>query len=80
MPIFFVEKNVRSFCSAKASLIFSTKNIKVFGFCLSERNRVKYETSSGVISLSQAVHLSCICYKLTPANRDVIAYSDVMSL
>ena len=32
MPIFFVEKNVRSFCSAKASLIFSTKNFSVFGY------------------------------------------------
>ena len=31
MPIFFVEKNVRSFCSAKASLILSIKNISVFG-------------------------------------------------
>ena len=30
MPIFFCWKNVRSFCSAKASLIFSTKNITVF--------------------------------------------------
>ena len=30
MPIFFVEKNVRK--SAKASLIFSTKNISVFGY------------------------------------------------
>ena len=32
LPIFFVEKNVRSFCSAKVSLIFSTKNISVFGY------------------------------------------------
>ena len=31
MPIFVVEKNVRSFCSAKASLIFSTQNTSVFG-------------------------------------------------
>ena len=30
--IFFVEKNVRSFCNAKASLIFSTKNFSVFGY------------------------------------------------
>ena len=30
--MFFVEKNVRSFCSAKASLIFSIKNISVFGY------------------------------------------------
>ena len=29
---FFIEKNVRSFCIAKASLIFSTKNISVFGY------------------------------------------------
>ena len=29
MSIFFVGKNVRSFCSAKASLIFPTKNISV---------------------------------------------------
>ena len=28
--IFFVEKNERSFCTAKASYIFSTKNIGVF--------------------------------------------------
>ena len=28
---FFVEKNVRSFCCAKASLIFSTKNFSVLG-------------------------------------------------
>ena len=28
---YFLLKNVRSFCSAKASLIFSTKNISVFG-------------------------------------------------
>ena len=28
----FLLKNVRSFCSAKASLIFSTKNISVFGY------------------------------------------------
>ena len=28
----FCRKNVRSFCSAKASLIFSTKNISVFGY------------------------------------------------
>ena len=32
MLIFFAEKNVRSFCNAKASLIFSTKNISVFGY------------------------------------------------
>ena len=29
---YFLLKNVRSFCSAKASLIFSTKNISVFGY------------------------------------------------
>ena len=29
---FLLKKNVRSFCSAKASLIFSTKNISVFGY------------------------------------------------
>ena len=28
---YFLLKNVRSFCSAKASLIFSTKNVSVFG-------------------------------------------------
>ena len=28
----FVEKNVRSFCSAKASLIYSTNNTSVFGY------------------------------------------------
>ena len=28
---YFRWKNVRSFCSAKASFIFSTKNISVFG-------------------------------------------------
>ena len=32
MPIFFVEKNVGSFCSAKAFLISSTKNFSVFGY------------------------------------------------
>ena len=33
MPIFFCsKKNVRSFCNAKASLIFSTKNTSVFGY------------------------------------------------
>ena len=32
MPVFFVEKYVRNFCSAKASLILSTKNISVFGY------------------------------------------------
>ena len=29
---FLIEKNVRSFCSAKASLIFSAKNISVYGY------------------------------------------------
>ena len=29
---YFLLKNVRSFCSAKASLIFSTKNFSVFGY------------------------------------------------
>ena len=29
---YFLLKNVRSFCSAKASLIFSTKNISVFHY------------------------------------------------
>ena len=29
---YFLLKNVRSFCTAKASLIFSTKNISVFGY------------------------------------------------
>ena len=29
---YFCWKNVRSFCSAKASLIFSTKNISVVGY------------------------------------------------
>ena len=29
---YFLSKNVRSFCNAKASLIFSTKNISVFGY------------------------------------------------
>ena len=29
---FFVEKNVRSFCSAKASLIFATKNFSIFSY------------------------------------------------
>ena len=28
----FLLKNVRSFCSAKASLIFSTKNFSLFGY------------------------------------------------
>ena len=37
---YFLLKNVRSFCSAKASLIFSTKNISVFGY-----NVVKHLTS-----------------------------------
>ena len=32
MPIFFVETNVRSFCSAKASLIFQQKYISVFAY------------------------------------------------
>ena len=32
MPIFFYEKNVRSFWSAKAFLIFSTKHISVFDY------------------------------------------------
>ena len=33
MPIFLVEKNVRSICNAKVSRIFfSTKNISVFGY------------------------------------------------
>ena len=32
MPIFLVEKIVRSFCTAKASVIFSTKNISVLGY------------------------------------------------
>ena len=42
MPIFSVEKNVRSFCSAsaKASPFFSTKNFSVFG-----NNVVKHLTS-----------------------------------
>ena len=31
MPIFFAEKNVGSFCSAKDSLIFLTKNSSVLG-------------------------------------------------
>ena len=29
---FLLKKNVKSFCSAKAFLIFSTKNISVFGY------------------------------------------------
>ena len=29
---YFLLKNVRSFCTAKASLIFSTKNISGFGY------------------------------------------------
>ena len=29
---YFLLKNVRSFCSAKASLIFATKNFSVFGY------------------------------------------------
>ena len=29
---FLLKKNERSFCSAKASLIFSTKNISVFSY------------------------------------------------
>ena len=29
---YFLLKNVRSFCIAKASLIFSTKNFSVFGY------------------------------------------------
>ena len=29
---YFLLKNVRSFCNAKASLIFSTKNVIVFGY------------------------------------------------
>ena len=32
MPVFFVEKNVRNFCTAKASLIITTKNFRVFGY------------------------------------------------
>ena len=32
MPIFYVEKNVRSFCVAKVSLIFSAKIISIFGY------------------------------------------------
>ena len=32
MPIFFVEKNERSFCSAKASPNFSTKNFSIYGY------------------------------------------------
>ena len=31
-PIFFVEKMCEAFANAKASLIFSTKNISVFGY------------------------------------------------
>ena len=38
---YFLLKNVRSFCSAKASLIFSTKNISVFGYKV-----VKHELTS----------------------------------
>ena len=37
---YFLLKNQRSFCSAKASLIFSTKNISVFGYKV-----IKYLTS-----------------------------------
>ena len=32
---YFLLKNVRSFCSAKASLIFLTTNISVFGYKVS---------------------------------------------
>ena len=32
IPQYFFWKNVRSFCIAKASLIFSTKLISVFGY------------------------------------------------
>ena len=33
----FVEKNVRSFCTAKASPIFQTKNIGMFGYKVIKR-------------------------------------------
>ena len=41
----FLLKNVRSFCSAKAFLIFSAKNISVFGYKV-----VKHLTSSSSLS------------------------------
>ena len=32
MPLFLVDKNVKSFCIAKDSLTFSAKKISVFGY------------------------------------------------
>ena len=46
LPIFFIEKNVRSFCSAKASLILSTKNFSVFAYKGVKQLRVDLLTSS----------------------------------
>ena len=40
MPVFFVEKNVRGFCIAKACLTFSTKNISVFGYKVTKQLKV----------------------------------------
>ena len=36
---YFLLKNERSFCSAKASLIFSTKNFSVFGYKVAKHLR-----------------------------------------
>ena len=51
MPIFFVGKNVRNFCSTKISLIFSIKNISVCGYEV-----VKHLTSQ---LLNELVKLTC---------------------
>ena len=45
MPVFFVKKNLRSFCSAKASLIFFNKNTRVFSYKVMNHLTVDFLTS-----------------------------------
>ena len=72
MSIFFVEKNVRSFYSAKASLIFSMKNFSVFGYKVIKhltswplndliKLRMLWTTRPGIYILFPPVDFNCVC-------------------
>ena len=47
---FFAEKNVRSFCSAKATHIFSAKNIRIL--CTESAKTVKDMTLNELVKLT----------------------------
>ena len=50
MLIFFAEKNVSSFCSAKATHIFSAKNIKIL--CIESAKPVNEMTLNELVKLT----------------------------